>query len=305
MSLNDWVSESVTEVRKHGFAGVKWSWRKLLAGGLRRVGRTVNYGIDHLDEDWEVLVLLDACRPDVLAEVAAEDGYDWIPEVETRYSCASQSKEWIDKTLNRLPDEEAAELGIISGNGFTADRVDADRFHTLTTLGGRDEYWDADRELLARVTTDHAIDLWRGPDRPRRMIVWYMQPHTPLPNVDIANRFSAGVNECDLARRGELSPARFVEGHRQNVRSVLASVEVLLNNVDADPVVISADHAELFGEYGLFCHPAYVPLPRLKRVPWIRTTATDTGSREPDVEIPSSPPEDLDEHLSALGYRNE
>lgn len=303
MTFRDWVSESAEAVDEHGLAGARWAWKKFLAGALRKVGQRVNYGMNHLEQDWEVLVLLDACRPDRLEAVGQEDAYSWLPPVERRYSCASQSKEWVDKTLATLPDEEAARLGIVSGNGFTAKRLDGDRFHTMLDLAGRDEYWTPGLGLDARPVTDHAIQLWRSADRPERMIVWYMKPHTPLPNTDLPEEFYEDKNECDLARRGELPVETFARGHDQNIRTVLAEVEVLLENLDADSVVISADHAELLGEYGLYCHPAYVPLPALKRVPWVRTTGTDTRSREPDLELPEFEASDLEDQLAALGYR--
>lgn len=303
MTFRDWLSESTTEVNEHGISGVKWAYKKFLAGALRRVGKRINYGMNHLEQEWEVLVLLDACRPDMLEAVREEGGYDWLPPIQTRYSCASQSKEWIDKTLAQVSDEEAVQIGVVSGNGFTIDRVDEERFHTILNLAGRNDYWIGGRGLNPRPVTDHAIRLWRADDSPERMIVWYMQPHTPLPNTDLSEEFYENQNECDLARRGELSAETFIKGHKQNIRIVLDEVKTLLENLDSDSVVISADHAELLGEYGLYCHPAYVPLPALKRVPWVKTTAQDCRSRKPNINLPEFETSDLEDQLTALGYR--
>jgi glucan phosphoethanolaminetransferase (alkaline phosphatase superfamily) len=90
----------------------------------------------------------------------------------------------------------------------------------------------------------------------------------------------------------------------QNLRYVLDHVERLLNNIDAETVVLTADHGELFGEWGLYSHHACVPHPALRKVPWVRTTANDSQSHNPPIER-----SDVDrverisnEKLAALGY---
>jgi hypothetical protein len=70
-------------------------------------------------------------------------------------------------------------------------------------------------------------------------------------------------------------------------------VALLLENVDAERVVITADHGEGFGEYGVYEHPVGCPAPTIKRVPWATTTAADTGSYVPeDAADPVRPPTD-------------
>jgi len=80
-------------------------------------------------------------------------------------------------------------------------------------------------------------------------------------------------------------------------------VSTLLENFDADTAVVTSDHGNAMGEYGIYGHPMYVPLTVLKRVPFCRTSATDTGTVSPSVELAGkSVDEDVSERLGDLGY---
>jgi hypothetical protein len=73
-------------------------------------------------------------------------------------------------------------------------------------------------------------------------------------------------------------------------------------------VAITADHGNLFGEWGLYGHPMHTPVPALLRVPWAETTARDRQTREPALEPPEPLPVsrvdggDARDRLAALGY---
>jgi hypothetical protein len=82
---------------------------------------------------------------------------------------------------------------------------------------------------------------------------------------------------------------------------VLDEVELLLSNLDADRVAISADHGELLGEFGLAGHPDGFPFSPVKRVPWVDTSATDTGTHRPAVER-GDDEASVEDHLRDLGY---
>jgi hypothetical protein len=71
--------------------------------------------------------------------------------------------------------------------------------------------------------------------------------------------------------------------------------------------VITADHGELFGEWGLYGHISGILHPSLKRVPWVETTAEDTQSYEPQLTSPrgearETEDEAVTQRLADLGY---
>lgn len=171
-------------------------------------------------------------------------------------------------------------------------------------------YWDDERDILPpEVVTDHAIQHWREDD-PERMLVWYMQPHTPHPSIDIDYEFDTEMGavtddwtETEYARVGVLSDKELRSGYEQTLTLGLDEVEVLAENLDADDVYLSADHAELLGEYGLYEHPRWAPIPRLKRVPWVKVNTQDRRTRLPDESEEHRNESQLEERLQALGYK--
>jgi glucan phosphoethanolaminetransferase (alkaline phosphatase superfamily) len=87
---------------------------------------------------------------------------------------------------------------------------------------------------------------------------------------------------------------------------VLDDVEILLDNINAETIIISADHGEAFGEYGILGHKIGSLHPRVRRVPWVVTSAEDTHSYTPTVdrsEASAMSREELDQQLEALGYK--
>lgn len=87
------------------------------------------------------------------------------------------------------------------------------------------------------------------------------------------------------------------------LRGVLDQVEVLLENFDAQSAVISADHGECFGEWGIYSHPAGIFHPSLRKVPWVRTSGTENETRTPVLEAKSNHRQSIQEQLNSLGYR--
>ena len=89
----------------------------------------------------------------------------------------------------------------------------------------------------------------------------------------------------------------------------LLSFERLLHGIDSERVIITSDHGNATGEYGLYGHPESMPFDCLREVPWFETTAIDTGERPPSGRVRSDPTsaeptdDDIETRLRALGYR--
>lgn len=311
MSVMDFLQESKSFISQRGvLGGGKLVLGELNRAILKRAGRYINFGTRCFEEDWEVFIILDACRHDIMQEVAEGEEYDFLPEeVPHKYSCASTSEEYVEKSFNSEFTDEMNETALVSAN-LWPEKLDEElntyqRFADFTV---RPYDWVEDNGYIpADGVTDAAIEYWRErPESVNRMIVWYSQPHTPYPSV--INKYDWEMTTDEMFGKlvsGELSRDEAWEGYYNHLEYVLDEVEVLLDNIDADRVVISSDHGEAFGEFGIFRHPKYVPLPMLKKVPWVTTTATDKKTREPDgvlegSERPSA--DDVNEHLKKLGY---
>jgi hypothetical protein len=149
-----------------------------------------------------------------------------------------------------------------------------------------------------RHTTDRSIDVARTVDHDR-LIVHYMFPHDgfPLADGEVQQPF-------DALKFGDASRSEVWDAYLDNLRLVLDEVELLLRNVDADTVAITADHGEAFGEYGFYRHVIGCPIPCIRRVPWIETTATDEGTYESKAptSVAESDSVDVEDRLAQLGY---
>ena len=182
--------------------------------------------------------------------------------------------------------------------------VEIDAFSDVEMVW-RDNHDETYRVALPDVVTDYAIHTGRERD-PDRLLVHYMQPH--LPYIGQAVSESRCPTEIEIAgynqlETGDADRDHVYELYKDTLRLVLDEVEVLLQNVDADDVVITADHGEAFGEFAAYGHPEGFPHPVVKKVPWVRTSASDEETRVPDIETDSGVSVDVEEHLRDLGYR--
>lgn len=281
------------------------AWRPLFA--------PITSGTNVFTREWDLLIILDGCRVDALRAVS--DEFSFIDTVDSMRSVGSQSKEWLAKTFTPENRDEIEHTAYVTANVFTDEvfgdsendrrtnpanwtTVAPESFEAFVELW-HDE-WDEELDIVPpRPVTDAAISIGRQIE-PDRLVVHYMQPHEP---------FIAGEepvrNVWDSMRQGELDRDTVWEHYLNNLRLVLRDVELLLANVDAPRVVLTSDHGNAFGEWGIYGHPIGFQHPSVKNVPWAETTASDLGEYEPDWTPPESrtDPEGVDERLRALGYR--
>ena len=307
MTLADWAARTGARIRRDGVAGGREAAYELYLGGWRRAGRLYNYGTPVFDREWDLLVVLDACRYDLLREVV--DEYPFL-STETDDSLGSATEEWLAKNFTPAYAETLADTVYVTGNPHSAEAAGFDPGR----LRHVEEVWahswsDEDRTVRAEAVTDYAVRAGRETDA-ERYVVHYMQPHHPFVghpelNEGIGFREDADYDHVwEKLRRGDVALADLWRGYRANLRYVLDSVETLLSNFDAERAVVTADHGNAVGEYGIYGHPMYVPIPALKRVPYCRTSAEDRGGLDPAVDLSTGATADegVEERLRDLGY---
>jgi hypothetical protein len=299
--------------------GLGWyAYRAYLKGWLAASSRHP-VGRNVYETDWDLLVVLDACRVDALRAVAPE--YDFVDGVESVRSVASTSDEWMAQTFT--PEHAAAirDTHYVTANAFAKQVVEErempgdDRLTSWDVVGPGafhriDHVWEQKPEtrfphVLADTLTDRAIAAGRESDA-GRLVVHYLQPHDPYVANALAEDREMAPHEADpfgALRDGTATLDTVWASYLDNLRYVLDSVARLLANVDAERAVLTADHGEAFGEWGLYRHLCGNLHPAVKRVPWVETTAEDTGDSEPTVERPDRPSADVEEQLRDLGYR--
>lgn len=309
-SVSRFVSDTVDRVRTDGYSGLAWAglrtYQRLCMDNFPQI---FDYSQENVFEyDWDVLILLDACRLDLLQEV--ESQYDFLKQAEqdSVYSPSGFSSGWMEATITRELASSLADTIYVTGNPHTEFINATDELARLDEVW-RDE-WDDDLGTIpARALTDRAIWHWRNADA-GRMIVHYMQPHFPsVPCPDLKSELdldkigsSWSGNVWDQLRQGELDQERVWDAYRQNLEYVLNDLEILLQNLDAEQVVISADHGNAIGEYGFYGH-GKIPLRCVREVPWYQTSATDSKTYDPPKpNTDGESDRNIESKLQALGY---
>ena len=290
-------------------------WR--LAAGLSRnfVDKVYNPGRPIWDAaaEWDVLVVLDACRVDLMRELAGEYAFVGGPaNVDARWSVASKSNDWLRRTFAPEHATEVRRTAYVTGNPFTAKAI------LPVEPAATDEVWtyawdDDLRTVPARALTDRAIATWRDrSDDVDRMVVHYMQPHAPfvdrpdLGDYGGPDAFGEGLGNVWAAIGDGISLEEMWALYRDNLRYALDDVAILLDNLDAERVVLTADHGNGVGEFGVYGHPSDLLVPAVRRVPWVETTARDTGDHDPatwlETTDDATTDADVQDRLQALGY---
>lgn len=280
--------------------------------------------IDVITQDWDNLIILDACRYDVFAETNWFDGH-----LEKVISRGSTSDEFM---LGNFRERELHDTIYVTGNGNTEKLKDEDFFTIVKT-------YDRHEERYRGWMPDHIreVTLETHEEYPnKRLIVHFMQPHTPyigpkaralrdrlkdeygfnFKKVDIiSGGESTSEGEWafsqlrDAARAGYLTQEQLYEVYVENLEVVLGEVERLLEELDGKSVLTS-DHGELLGSEDRFFlpktygHPGHTWTPELRYVPWLEI---ETGPRREVVSEEPIGSDRVDEeavqaNLEALGY---
>jgi len=279
-------------------------------------------GTDVMNEDWDNLIILDACRHDIFKQENTLSG-----QLESRISRGSTSKTFLNKNF---VGRELHDTVYVSANPYIP-LIGENVFHALLTL--LDE-WDSDHQtVLPECVVKRAIQAHKNYPN-KRLIIHFMQPHQPYigkKGQKIRKKMKKHVDvigwEADKSQDGnnlegikqiraptidglDITTDDVFEAYRENLNIVLKHTESLLKSLDGKSV-ITADHGELIGDriipfsQRLYGHPGALKSPSLRVVPWFIPefeNRRETFAEEPYVceKIDKS---GLESKLRALGYK--
>ena len=305
---------SLSQIRK----GIKWGLESpsLVFREANRIYYGVRKGFDYnhdgtsvLDEDWDTLIILDACRYDMFCEESTFSG-----PIEKRESRGSHTSQFIRGNFDGRTLHD-----VVYTNGSPQlekrrDEIDAE-FHAVSNVWNSNRWNDDLGTIPPEDMTDAAIEAHQ--DYPnKRHIVHYMQPHYPFFESDI-NR---GTNWKERGKfdlwdqlirgRYEVSPDKVWEAYRDTLRRALPAVQELLDEIDGR-VVVTSDHGNMIGERASpipikeWGHPIGIYTDELVTVPW---NVHDDGTRRKiKAERPQSSESSVEDtvvtdRLQDLGY---
>lgn len=306
MGIRTYLGGVVTDFRTNGVrSGTRTAGRDLLFGVYHSL--PIRIGTSVFEREWDILIILDACRPDLLEEVSGQ--YDFLPsEMPTMYSVGSRSDTWMQKNFAEKYRDELARTAYVTGNPYSDSFCSEREFALLDEVWSY--AWDEDvGSVPAEDITDRAIATGRNHDF-GRLLIHYMQPHFPsfpqplAEGIDLERFGTEWSSVWDQLEDGTLSRQEVWSSYKKNLEYVLDNVGILLRNLDGDIVILSADHGNAIGEWGMYGHPINKPAPVLRRVPWVQVSSTDTQEYTTNVEnMNGSLNTRIEARLNDLGYK--
>lgn len=73
-----------------------------------------------------------------------------------------------------------------------------------------------------------------------------------------------------LAKEGKLSNEKLESLYISNLKRVLSTVQTLVQFSDVENIVLTSDHGEALGEYGVYAHPDWIDHPKVRKIPWLK-----------------------------------
>lgn len=265
--------------------------------------------IQVMDKDWDNLVILDACRYDLFEAANTIDGT--LREV---ISGGSSTREFLEYNFagRSFPDTVYVSANPqLELHGFT------DAFHYCDRLW--EDCWDEDFRTVRPEITAARAEKSHEEFPKKRLVVHFVQPHTPFIGETGQQFTHAGFAErpgnrnaesspvWDQIENGELDKEIAWRAYRENLELTLPHVERLIDLM-VGKTVITSDHGNAFGEFGVYGHPGNHYLDVLVRVPWLEVDFNERKDIVEDdrkIETDSSEGIDIEERLSDLGYIKE
>jgi len=232
-----------------------------------------------MEEEWDYLIILDACRFDEFKELNDIQG-----ELRQKISLGSDTNEWKVKNFTGYHDD----VIYISGNPRIAGNINQRGFkagdHFYKVVDVWDFGWDETLGTVPPAEVTKACLKMKEKYPSKRMIIHYLQPHGPWisevssssEKIEVSNHQLKDhlvskiiyLKALEKIRTKELTWNDLRTAYRNSLKLVLEEVKRLIERLEGK-IIITSDHGECFGENFLFAHPEGVYVRELVEVPWL------------------------------------
>lgn len=241
-----------------------------------------NKGAYIMEENWDNLIILDACRYDMFKK------HNFIPgTLEYRVSRGSWTGEFLTENFKK----EYSDTIYITGNPLVNCHV-SNLFYKIVPVwknGWNEKYGT----VLPGTMVRYALETEKKYPH-KRLIVHFVQPHYPFldersrrkigdhADLTLARYEALGEKNAhhrtqpvwDLLKEGKVDKDTIWEAYKRNLQIVLPYAKLLSQKLTGK-TIITSDHGNLFGErifpflireYG---HPEGIYAKNLVKVPWL------------------------------------
>lgn len=295
-----------------GVNGLLFAYYRLRYGGRCSV----------MEEDWDNLIILDACRYDTFRNHHELNG-----TLEPRISQGTATGNFLNGNFG---DGEYYDTVYVTGNPHVS-RLCEGQFHSIIPVWETD--WDDELKTVTPEAMVNATIKAQSKFPNKRIISHLVQPHAPFigenaresfgveTGITLNRMMAQGKENTDYSKREEypnawsrlqseeITTEQILEAYCENLEVALDSVAELIEKLRGK-TVITADHGEMFGEMALplpirrVGHSGKVFTPLLVKVPWF--IINSNSRKEIQSERPSTMGDDQGEEmrkkLEHLGY---
>jgi len=279
------IKVGVTQVLKNlsnNYRNLMW-WRQIIIKYAPKVVYRKKDGFSVLSENWDHLIILDACRFDVFSEEIKKSVLYKKGKLEYRISNGSMTLEFLSENFG---EGVFNEIVYITANPFV-DMLLKNKFYKIISVWK--DGWDNNLNTVHPRTVYEYTKLSIKKYSDKRFIIHFMQPHFPYLTLKLAEETGFAKHReavlrgamkwkdktvWDLVEEGRIPLEVVVQAYRKNLEIALKYVEKLVKILDGK-IVITSDHGEAFGEkfhpiipIKVYGHPKNVRIDALVKVPW-------------------------------------
>lgn len=270
-------------------------------------------GIGVFDQDWDNLLFLDACRYDYFSNSVEE--YDLDGSLESRTSKASCTNGWLKANFQSKDLTDV--VYVTSGSNLyqltVNDQINPNLYKVVDVW--RDDIDPKSNTVLPERMNERAIEaVEEYPNK--RLVVRYMQPHTPFLGSTGARIESEDNNftwDNKVDGRTEVDDQTIRKAYQETLDRGLEAIETVVDDLPGKTVV-TADHGQLLGDkvgpipISDWGHPSNLYVNKLIEVPWYvlphdsRRKITKGESESYPTEQQEKIGKRAEQHLKNLGY---
>jgi len=276
--------KKIRELKSNWHNGL-W-WRKKACPYLIRKTHQIlpQSGIDIPNEEWDNLVILDACRYDMFRQQSNIGG-----ELTNRTSKGSNTPEFLKSNFE---ERDLSDTVYVTANPQINVHLTGEFFEVINVW---EDYWDEEQNtVLPDVMANETIKAYESYPN-KRLIAHFIQPHypfigeigqdelTPHSGMEISKKMAAGKEAVrnqqsiwEQLYEGTVQVDKVWDAYKENLDIVLPHVERLVDTFD-EYTVVTSDHGNALGERTwpiptkIYGHPLGIRMPELTNVPWLVT----------------------------------
>jgi membrane-anchored protein YejM (alkaline phosphatase superfamily) len=284
------------------------NWHYLISKFINELVKLFPYekkGVSIFNEEWNSLIILDACRYDFFKKLYIKRK---LPG--NLFKKNSLGTNTVDFLIKNFTDNEYKDIIYITANPFV-DQFLKNKFHKLVSVW-KSGWNHTHHTVLPKTMYDQTRKTFiENPDK--KFIIHFMQPHYPfigynkedgsLENVrrGIKSKGQINLKGAGIFNKGKLYAARIyrlfdektlIEAYEKNLELVFNYLEKLINLLPGK-IIITADHGEALGEsirnfipIKYFGHGVDFKIKPLLEIPWLVIGSLDQSKEK--IKLKSS-----------------